>query len=135
MPATLAVYGNINSIISADATSVANSMSDSIAHGTLVQSESNAVGMNVPVQIATVEGGSSSSSSSSSLSDGTIAGIVIGTVLGALVLAGIGFYLFLMNCSSKAREVGSSQLEEESSHADALEDNDHASEEMEMQTV
>jgi len=138
MQATLSIHDDINTVTSADALSVASSVSDAIANETLNTSASRAAGVTVPRQSAQVEG-VEKSSSSSSLSDGAIAGIVIGSVVGAVLLAVLAF----MFCSSRRdKESGVSrtrQSEEDGSHDDVREHDDHneshGDDEVELQTV
>lgn len=83
-------------------------------------------------RLCDVAGGNKSSSSA--LSGGAIAGIVIGVVAGVILLLIVAFFLCTMTRSSKAREPGSTRLEEESSHV-SHDVESHDGEEMEMQTV
>jgi len=132
MYATLTIDGNIQSPgMSADASSVADTVANAISQGTLESGASQQAGVSVPQQTPVIEGGRSteSSSSSSSLSSGAVAGIVIGVIVGVIVLAIAAFFL-CRGHGSKSPPTGSTELEDEHSHVEH-----HTDEEMEMQTV
>lgn len=104
LPATLTIYQSISSVVPASASSVAQSVAGSIAAGSLEQSESNVIGMSVPIQTAVIEGATDSAestSSSSSLSSGAIAGIVVGTIAGVAVICFVAFMCYYKQGQNK----------------------------------